>query len=82
MIPSDDILVNIVVLVNIAPAVKLVKFMTFKMHLSIGELEGIVEGVVVPADGFDVGLASIVGFFVEDSPIGLDVGMNELLGSH
>ena len=82
MIPSDDILVNIVVLVNIAPTAKLVKSMTFKMHLSIGELEGIVEGVVVPADGFDVGLASIVGFFVEVAPIGLDVGMNELLGSH
>ena len=44
MIPSDDILVNIVVLVNIAPTAKLVKSITFKMHLSMGGLEGIVEG--------------------------------------
>ena len=44
VIPPTDILVNTVVLVNIAPTVKLVKSKTFVMHLSIGELEGIVEG--------------------------------------
>ena len=44
VIPSADILVNIVVLVNVTPTSKLLKSMTFKMHLSIGELEGINEG--------------------------------------
>jgi hypothetical protein len=40
-----------------------------------------VWGVFVPADGFHVGLALTVGVFVGAVPIGLDVGMNDSLGS-
>jgi len=71
VIPSDDILVNIVVLVNIAPTAKLVKSITFKMHLSIGELEGIVEGES-DCTGFVAG--EVVGVPVASGlALGLDV---------
>ena len=90
MIPSDDILVNIVVLVNIAPTAKLVKSITFKMHLSMGGLEGIVEGesdctgfVDGEVVGVPVASGLALGVDVEGKLFGfaVELALGEVVGS-
>ena len=70
VIPPTGKLVKTVALVNIAPTAKLFKSMTFVMHLSIGELEGINEGES-DSTGFVAG--EVVGVPVASGLIALGV---------